>query len=122
MRDGAQSQLDELRAQLREYEELRDGKVTVLEATSLDELPSALIRARIATNLTQKALAERLGVKEQQVQRYEATMYSGVTFDRVRAVADALDVRVNQRITLPPPAHRPSAGATDGPAAAGRST
>jgi ribosome-binding protein aMBF1 (putative translation factor) len=31
------------------------------------ELPEALIRARIAVGLTQKRLAERLGLKEQQV-------------------------------------------------------
>jgi ribosome-binding protein aMBF1 (putative translation factor) len=108
MREGAQSQLDELRAQLREYEELRAGRVTVLEVGSLDDLPAALIRARIAAHLTQKALAQRLGIKEQQVQRYEATRYSGVTFDRVRAVADALDIRVDQRIILPTPMAGPT--------------
>jgi DNA-binding Xre family transcriptional regulator len=75
---------------------------------SLDDLPVALIRARIATHLTQKALAERLGVKEQQVQRYEATRYAGVTFDRIRAVADALEVRVDQRIILPLPVEQSS--------------
>jgi len=44
--------------------------VSVLELESLAELPEALIRARIAVGLTQKGLAGRLGLKEQQVQRY----------------------------------------------------
>jgi HTH-type transcriptional regulator/antitoxin HipB len=39
----------------------------------LTELLVALIEARIAAGLTQKALADRLGVAEQQIQRYEAT-------------------------------------------------
>jgi DNA-binding Xre family transcriptional regulator len=101
MREGAESQLEELREDLAEYEALRDGRVTVIELESLRDLPSALIRARIAAHLTQRALAERLGVKEQQIQRYEATHYSGVTFERLQAVADALDVRVDQRVFLP---------------------
>jgi DNA-binding Xre family transcriptional regulator len=101
MREGADSQLEELREQLAEYEALRDGKVSVIELDALHDLPSALIRARIAARLTQKALAERLGIKEQQVQRYEATQYAGVTFERLRSVADALGVRIDQRIFLP---------------------
>ena len=101
MREGAESQLEELQADLAEYEALRDGRVTVLELDSLRELPSALIRARIAAHLSQKVLAERLGIKEQQIQRYEATLYSGATFERLQAVAEALDVRVDQRVFLP---------------------
>lgn len=109
MREGAESQLEELQADLAEYEALRDGRVTVLELESLRELPSALIRARVAAHLSQKALAERLGVKEQQIQRYEATQYAGATFERLQAVAEALDVRVDQRVFLPPqPAARSS--------------
>lgn len=110
MREGAESQLEELREQLAEYEALRDGKVRVIELDSLRDLPSALIRARIAARLTQKALAERLGVKEQQVQRYEATQYAGVTFERLRSVADALGVRIDQRVFLPTPAAPPHEG------------
>jgi DNA-binding Xre family transcriptional regulator len=101
MREGAESQLEELQADLAEYEALRDGRVSVIELDSLRELPSALIRARIAARLSQKALAERLGIKEQQIQRYEATQYAGATFERLQAVAEALDVRVDQRILLP---------------------
>src|SRR5688572_17487504 len=111
MREGAESQLEELQADLAEYEALRDGRVTVLELDSLRELPSALIRARIAARLSQKALAQRLGVKEQQIQRYEATQYAGATFERLQAVAEALDVRVDQRVFLPAQA-RPSSEAT----------
>ena len=111
MREGAESQLEELKAELADYEALRDGRVTVLKLASLADLPSALIRARIAAHLTQKALAQRLGVKEQQVQRYEATQYAGVTFERLQAVADALDVRIDQQVRLPSAMTRPSSAA-----------
>lgn len=101
MREAIESQLEELREQLAEYDALRSGKVSVLELGSLDELPEALIRARIAAGLTQKELAARLGLREQQVQRYEATRYAGVSLERIQVVADALGVTIRERVTLP---------------------
>ena len=86
------SQVQELQAQLAEYEGLRAGTVPVGQVRSLDELPDVLIRARIASGLTQKALGERLGIQEQQVQRYEANGWSGVSFSRLVKVADALGI------------------------------
>lgn len=100
-KDAYESQAEELRGQLAEYEALQSGQVSVLELDSLTALPEALIRARIAARLTQKQLAERLGLKEQQVQRYEATRYSGVTLERLQAVVDALGVQVREQVILP---------------------
>lgn len=99
-RDAYESQAHELREQLAEYEALQTGQVSVLELDSLTALPEALIRTRIAAGLTQKQLAERLGLKEQQIQRYEATRYSGANLERVQAVADALGARIHQRVSL----------------------
>lgn len=104
--EAYESQAEELRAQLAEYEALKGGQVSVLELNSLTALPEALIRARTAAGLTQKQLAARLGLKEQQVQRYEATRYSGVSLERVQAVADALGAQISERVILP-------AGATE---------
>jgi ribosome-binding protein aMBF1 (putative translation factor) len=101
MREGMESQLADLREELAEYDALRAGQVRELELRSLAELPEALIRARIAAGLSQKELARRLGMKEQQVQRYEATRYAGATLARVQAVADALGVQIHERVVLP---------------------
>jgi ribosome-binding protein aMBF1 (putative translation factor) len=101
MRAAMESQIEDLRSQLAEYDALRQGRVRVLELEGLEALPEALIKARIASGLTQHALAERLGLKEQQIQRYEATRYDGVSLSRIRAVADALGMRVEERVTLP---------------------
>jgi ribosome-binding protein aMBF1 (putative translation factor) len=103
MREAIESQLADLRQELAEYDALRTGQVRVLELDSLDQLPDALVRARIAAGLTQEALADRLGLKEQEVQRYEATRYSGASLERVQAVADALGVKIHERVVLPSP-------------------
>ena len=101
MRAGLRSQLDDLEAELAAYDTLRQG-VTALEADSIVGIGEALIKARIARNLTQKELAERLTLAEQQVQRYEATQYRGVTAERLQQVADALRLRVREVFTLDP--------------------
>jgi DNA-binding Xre family transcriptional regulator len=100
MRDGARSQLAELEEQLAEYDALRAGKVVSFKVDSFTGIGEALIKARIVRNLTHKALAERMDLAEQQIQRYEATRYAGVSVERLQAVANALKLRVNEVITL----------------------
>lgn len=90
--DALRSQLDDLKKELREYEALVSGGKT-LARTSLDDLPRTLIQARIAAGLSQRDLADRLGLKEQQVQRYEATNYASASLTRVQQVARALGLR-----------------------------
>jgi DNA-binding XRE family transcriptional regulator len=99
MRDAIASEAEELRAQLHHYEQLRDGRITGREITSLRDLPTALIEARIAAHLTQHQLAHRLGVAEQQIQRWEANNYTGVNLDRLQNIADALGVHIRETIT-----------------------
>src|SRR6266542_3984549 len=40
---------------------------------------------------------------EQQIQRYEATMYSGVSLVRLQEVADALELEIEERVTYSVP-------------------
>ena len=100
MRAGLRSQLDDIEVEVAEYDTLRQGKVRALKADSIVGIGAALIKARIVRNLTQKELAERLAIAEQQVQRYEATQYRGVAAERLQQVADALRLRVREVFTL----------------------
>ncbi len=102
---GLESQATDLREELAEYEQLRDGSTTVIEATSLAGLADALIKARIARGWTQRQLADRLGVAEQQVQRYESTSYRTASLARLCDIAEALDVTITQRALLGTDAH-----------------
>lgn len=87
------SQVAELRSELDEYDALRSGEVGIGPLTDLEELPRLLIRARIAAGMSQRALAERIGLKEQQIQRYEASEYASANLSRLREVASALDLQ-----------------------------
>jgi DNA-binding transcriptional regulator YiaG len=103
MQDATASERDELRAQLERYDDLRSGRVAQRTLTSIRELPIALIEARIASRLTQRELAEQLGVPEQQVQRWEANGYTGVSIERVQEIADALNLEVLETVTYAVP-------------------
>src|SRR2546430_2404400 len=97
--NGMESQLADLEQQIADYEALRSGRRRVVEVDSFEELPGALIQARIAAGLSQKELARRLGVKEQQIQRYEATEYQATSLSRVKEVMRALGIRWRLRVT-----------------------
>jgi DNA-binding transcriptional regulator YiaG len=98
MGDALRSEADVLRDQLEAYERLRAGRVKQRTLDSLTELPMAIIEARIAARVTQKGLADRLGVAEQQVQRWEATEYAGVSVQRMQEVADALGATITETV------------------------
>ena len=91
VRHGVERQAQELRDQLIAYTTLRNGGCAIV-FDSLDQLGDVLIQGRIAAGLTQRALAGKLGLKEQQVQRYEQTRYAHASLSRVREVAGALQL------------------------------
>ena len=92
--DAVGSQLADLEAELREYEAVKEGRFEVEALRVVADLPGLLIKARIAQGLTQRELANRLGLKEQQIQRYEATDYATAKWSRIREVADALSMEL----------------------------
>jgi hypothetical protein len=104
MIESLESELAVLREQLKRYEALKAGKVKSRRARSLRELPIVLIEGRIAAGLTQRELAKRLELPEQQIQRYEATLYAGVSLQRLQEVADTLGLEIEERVRYAVPA------------------
>ncbi|MGA1824152.1 MAG: helix-turn-helix domain-containing protein [bacterium] len=92
--NALKSEIEILTDQLREYELLRSGKIARLEATNLGDLPRILIRARIAQGFTQRELAKRVGLKEQQIQRYESEEYAKANLQRLQVIAEALNLSI----------------------------
>jgi HTH-type transcriptional regulator / antitoxin HipB len=88
----------QLKQELAEYEQLKSGNILTFVLGSLNDLPTTLIKARIAAGMTQKDLANKIGVQEQQIQRYEASLYSSASFDRVRSIASALNIDITQAV------------------------
>jgi transcriptional regulator with XRE-family HTH domain len=94
-------QIAELDAEIAEYEALRSGKIATTSVRSLTELPDSLVRARITSGLSQRELADKLGLKEQQIQRYEAERYAGASLARLQNVMAVLGVELDAGVALP---------------------
>ncbi len=88
------SLITELENDIQVYEGLVNGNFNILQAKSLDELPKVLIAARLAQNMSQKELGELVGVKEQQIQRYEATDYETASLPRIIEISMALNLNM----------------------------
>ena len=90
--DAIRSQLSDLRSDIREYEALKAGDFELDQLELVSNIPTILIKARIARGMSQRDLAERIGLKEQQIQRYEATDYASVSLSRIREIVEGLCV------------------------------
>ena len=101
--DALSSQLADLERDLSEYEALKAGEFQLDSLKVVADLPSILIKARIAQGLSQKELAERIGLKEQQIQRYEATDYASANLARIKEVASAFGVEADSPSITPGP-------------------
>jgi HTH-type transcriptional regulator / antitoxin HipB len=88
-----QTQINELQAQLQEYDDLKAGKIEI-KMGSIEDLPKVLIQKRISLGMTQKELAAKLGIKEQMVQRYESNGYESISYNRLTDVWNALETSI----------------------------
>ncbi|MGA8611756.1 MAG: XRE family transcriptional regulator [Xanthobacteraceae bacterium] len=102
-RDALKSQLQTLKREIENYEVLKSGSVRRLSTTAISELGQKFIEARIAQGLTQKDVALRLNMKEQQVQRYEKEHYASASLERLVEIADALGLVFQLELTLEQP-------------------
>ena len=96
--DAVNSQIESLEEEISEYEQLKSGEVQKLYFDSFSQLSEALIKARIVRGLTQEQLANRLGLKTQQVQRYESTNYVAASLERISKVIEALNIEIKEEI------------------------
>jgi ribosome-binding protein aMBF1 (putative translation factor) len=98
--EAIKSQYEELLQELKEYEELKSGKRKIIRVNSFEHLPIALIQARIARGLTQKELAQELGLTEKQIQRYEASSYAKASLARIQQIIDVLNIKIGSKVDL----------------------
>ncbi len=102
-RSSLEHQLADLQTDLARYEKLRSGGVNQLFVKNISDIGVKLIEARIVQGLSQKELGERLGMKEQQIQRYEQEKYCTANLLRCAEVADALGIDLNAQLEIRQP-------------------
>lgn len=112
--DATQSQLADLEADLREYDALKAGHFDFARLNSIAAIPQLLIKARIARGWSQQELANRVGIKAEEIERHEAADYIDATLLQIREVAAVLSWSGAEPLCAP----HPPAMAVDSPLAA----
>jgi ribosome-binding protein aMBF1 (putative translation factor) len=94
------SQLGTLERELAEYDALRSGEPVVVHLETIDHLPQAFVKARIAAGLSQADLAARLGITEEELQRHESHDYQTVSVGDLMHVAGILGIEISGNLRL----------------------
>ncbi len=94
--DPLQSFHEQLKEEVESYERLRRGEFD--EVTNFEGMGRLLIALRISQGLSQRELAERLGVHESTVSRDERNEYHGITLERTAKVLTALGVTLSTSV------------------------
>lgn len=90
----------DVEAAIREYDDLKAGRVPVAKAESLDGLGELLVKARISKGWSQADLARVLEMEPQQIQRYERNDWQKASLWRLQEAAEALELNMALRVKL----------------------
>ncbi|MBS2009635.1 MAG: helix-turn-helix transcriptional regulator [Cyanobacteria bacterium SZAS TMP-1] len=74
------------------YEKLKKGELPPMKHFSTKG--KYFVAARIAKGMTQRELADKLGVRESAVSRDERNEYHGMSVEKMERLADALGVKI----------------------------
>lgn len=89
-----QGLIKDLTEQLDEYIRLSTNPINYFKDYELKKLANLLTGVRLAKNMSQKELAEKLGIQEQQIQRYEQDDYTKASWSRILEVHSALGLEI----------------------------
>jgi HTH-type transcriptional regulator/antitoxin HigA len=93
VRGSYEGMIRQLEEELREYDELRSGELTLPHIERLDQIAPFVAKIRIARRVSQTELARRLGVSKQVISRYEETEYQTVAIARLQEILDAIGIK-----------------------------
>jgi HTH-type transcriptional regulator / antitoxin HigA len=101
VRRSLTTERNELSDLLQAYHEAKHGKPERLLARAGSDLGAILVVARVARGWSQKELARRLFLPEQQIQRYEAESYRSISLGNLSRIARTLGVRLRADLSSP---------------------
>lgn len=90
----------QLANQVAAYEQLRTSDSSLLNERRIDDLPELLIEFKINSGMTQKEFSQKVGMKEQQIQRYEAEDFKSISFRNLLKILHAIGLEITVRGTI----------------------
>jgi HTH-type transcriptional regulator/antitoxin HigA len=91
---------EEMENEIAAYERLTINTSPILEERSIDELPELLIEFKVQSGLTQKEFSKKIGMKEQQLQRYEAENFKSISFKNLLKILHAVGLKITVKGTI----------------------
>lgn len=99
--DGLASLIETLEEEIADYKQLVNDEDKIFHLTNLAHVPVTLLKTRIIAGLTQEQLAEKAGLKAEQIERFEKTGYARTSWRQLIAVSSALGIKLNFAPQLP---------------------
>jgi HTH-type transcriptional regulator/antitoxin HigA len=91
---------DQLEIEIATYDLLKINASPLLEERSIDDLPNLLIEFKIQSGMTQKEFSEKVGMKEQQLQRYEAENFKSISFKNLLKILHSIGLKITVKGTI----------------------
>jgi HTH-type transcriptional regulator/antitoxin HipB len=87
---------EQMENEIHAFDLLKTSDSPLLNERSIDNLPELLIEFKIHSGMTQKEFSQKVGMKEQQIQRYEAENFNSISFKNLLKILHAigLDIKV----------------------------
>ena len=95
IRGSYESMIRQLEDEVREYDQVKSGELTLPHVERLDEIAPFIVKIRVAKGVSQTELARRLGVSKQVISRYEESEYQTVGIVRLQEILDAIGIKTN---------------------------
>lgn len=93
IRGSYEGMIRQLEDELREYDQLKSGRLKLPHVERLDQIAPFITKVRIAKGVSQTELATRLGVSKQVVSRYEESAYQTVSLAKLQEILDAVGIK-----------------------------
>ncbi|MFP7176472.1 helix-turn-helix domain-containing protein [Priestia filamentosa] len=87
-------EIENLSIQIEEYEELKKGNIKAVELQDATELPTVLIKYRIARGLSESSLADKLGMKESELIEHEENLFVDADPELIKKIVHILKVNI----------------------------
>jgi|SRR5579872_4636628 len=92
---------EQLQNEIDDYNRLKTELQSILMERTIDELPNLLIEFKIQSGMTQKEFSQKIGMKEQQLQRYEAENFNSISFKNLLRILHAVGLEVTVKGNMP---------------------
>ena len=93
IRGSYEGMIRQLEDELREYDQMKSGELTLPRFERLDQIAPSIVKIRIAKGVSQTELARRLDVSKQVISRYEESDYQTVSIARLQEILDAIGIK-----------------------------